>query len=472
MDWQVPGWTLVVEAVATFALGGGLVYFFVGRAVAGFRLQARDEKLTIEQQLTDLRGEKDELARLYAAAEPEVRIAGERAEELTELKDQVTTLRGRLQEQADESGKQKEELAKLREQYATAQEKAAWLEAAKKEMSTLFGDLSASALRKNNQDFGERTTDLLKPFRERLDELQKQIRELEEKRQTAYAELGKQLEHLESVNDILRSQTEQLRNALRGDTRQRAQWGEITLQRIVELAGMEQHVDYSVQESGQEGRPDLIVKLPGRGEIIVDAKAPMDAYLRSVEAETDNERLVAVKAHANAVRSHIRGLASKAYWQRTESAEFVVLFVPNDSVLHAALSADPALIEFALSNRVALAAPTSLFALLKAVAYGWQQHQTTENAQTIIKEVDELQKRMRVFLDHFDAVGKHLSRGVEAYNKTLSSYTSRLLPSVRRLETLRESSEQLPELDGISVVPQLSLSADGPPETGSSDSGL
>lgn len=488
MSLQDGGWLLVFDSVLCFVVGGALVWLLQGKAAE----QLRAERDTARQQRADdsarLNAEKTELEKQLAAVEPERRQAADDKRELLEKRDEVQNLAGEVRElkaqlaaahdasQADKARIEQleaeakksadahraamEKLAKLEEQQASLNKELAWLQEAEAKLSATFGNLASAALRRNNEDFGQRTSDLLKPLQERLGELHKAVSELEEKRAGAYAELGQQLTSLRAVNETLGKQTDQLRQALRGDTRQRAQWGEFTLLRVVELAGMQPHVDFVAQETGDEGRPDMVVRLPGRGAVIVDAKAPMTAYLRAVEATTDEERAAGYREHANAVRAHVRSLASKAYWQRQESAEFVVLFLPNDAVLSAALEADLDLLEFALNQRVALAAPSSLFALLKAVAYGWQQHLVTTNAQQIIGQVAELQKRLGVFLGHFDDVGKHLGKASEAYNSTLRSYQSRLQPTVRRLEGLSEASQSLPEPTGIEVLPQIGLLVD------------
>jgi DNA recombination protein RmuC len=247
-------------------------------------------------------------------------------------------------------------------------------------------------------------------------------------------------------------------NALRAP-QVRGRWGEIQLRRVAELAGMSAHCDFAEQESArsEEGlrRPDMIVRLPAGRDVVVDSKVPLTHFLSALEATTDGERDAALAAHARLVRSHVEQLSSKEYWAKFGSAEFVVLFIPSDSLLSSAAERDPDLIEWALSKSVVLATPATLIALLKAIAYGWRQERLTENAERISRLGRELHGRLATLSDHFANMGQRLGSAVRAYNAALGSLESRVIASARRLEELDAGSEKkLAELGPIEDSPR------------------
>ena len=253
----------------------------------------------------------------------------------------------------------------------------------------------------------------MKPIRDALDASRQQIAQLEKARSEAYGGIKSQLESMQLSQKSLTQETQNLVKALRRPE-VRGRWGEITLRRLVELAGMVEHCDFQEQVhtvgEGQVIRPDLIVRMPDKRELVVDVKTPLDAYLEAVEAENDAQRKLGLERHAKNVRAHIRMLASKAYWdQFAESPEFVILFIPGDQFLSAALNEDPDLIEYALSEQIILATPTSLVALLKAVAYGWRQLALADNAQEIRKLAEDLYGRLATFVTHMNKVGRQLA---------------------------------------------------------------
>lgn len=289
--------------------------------------------------------------------------------------------------------------------------------------------------------------ELLAPIREtlsRYDDLLSQIGRAQA--QTAGA-IGERLDAVTLAGESLRQETQKLSQALRAPT-VRGQWGELQLRRVCELAGMLAYCDFEPQvtvrsEDGVQ-RPDLIVRLPGGRELVVDAKAPLTAYLEAVAAVDDKSRMTHLAAHAAHVRGHAQRLAAKRYWAQFEDTpEFVVLFLPGEAFFAAALEADPSLLEFALNERVILATPTTLIALLKAAAYGWRQERASANAEQVIALGQELQQRLAVFDEQLGDIGKGLDRAVSAYNRAVGSLERRVLVTARKLADLQTGGATL-----------------------------
>jgi DNA recombination protein RmuC len=278
----------------------------------------------------------------------------------------------------------------------------------------------------------------LAPVRDTLERVEGQVRAAERSSQDAYSRLLFQAELTQRSAEDLRQQTAALAGALRAP-KARGRWGELQLRRVVELAGMTEHVSFSEQPTvtvaGQDLRPDLLVHLPGEKHVVVDAKVPLDAYLRAHEATSDVERDRAFADHAKAVRAHIRSLGGKAYWRGLDRApDFVVLFVPGEAFLAAAFEADPDLVEEGVRYRVVLATPQTLIATLYAVSYAWQQDALADHAREVFTVGRELTERLTTFATHLGGVGKALSGAVTAYNKAVGSLDSRVLVTARRLE--------------------------------------
>ncbi len=341
-------------------------------------------------------------------------------------------------------------------------EKLAAMEEARKQLMGTFAALSRRALRENNETFlhlakenlrrfqtqaeaGLRQKEhaietLVSPIREALDKTERQIREMEKERREAYGSLTEHLKHMAEAQNRLRLETGNLVRALRRPE-VRGQWGELTLRRLAELSGMVKHCDFSEQQQrrGEDGalRPDMVVRMPDAREIIVDAKTPLDAYLRAVEADDDKQRDLLLRHHARKVRERMRELAGKAYWSQFPNApDFVVLFIPGDQFLACALEYDPALLEDALQRKVILATPTSLVALLRAVAFGWRQLIVAENAEKIRDLGEELHARVAHFTEHLLRLGRSLGNSVEQYNRAVGSLERQVLPGARRLAEL------------------------------------
>ncbi|MEN8205010.1 MAG: DNA recombination protein RmuC [Pseudomonadota bacterium] len=312
---------------------------------------------------------------------------------------------------------------------------------------------------------------LVKPIKDALDKTESEMRRMENERKQAQGALTRHLESIAESHKLLQSETRNLVQALRRPE-VRGQWGELTLRRLAELAGMVEHCDFHEQESVQteqgQQRPDMVVRMPDKREIVVDAKTPLDAYLSAVESTDDNERKSHLERHARNVRARIKELSSKAYWQQFKfSPDFVVLFIPGDQFLTAALECEHALIEEALTQNVILATPTSLVALLRAVAYGWRQEVLAENAETIREVGQEMYGRLTTFAEHLSKLGRSLDNSVDAFNKTVGSYDSRVLPGARKFTEMGISAKkELPRVEQIERATRLVGPQDAVEKTG------
>ena len=301
---------------------------------------------------------------------------------------------------------------------------------------------------------------LVKPIRDALDKTESEMRRMENERKQAQGALTQHLESIAESHKLLQSETRNLVQALRRPE-VRGQWGELTLKRLAELAGMVEHCDFHEQESVQteqgQQRPDMVVRMPDKREIVVDAKTPLDAYLSAVESSDDHERKNHLQHHARNVRARVKELSSKAYWQQFKfSPDFVVLFIPGDQFLSAALECDHSLLEDALSQNVILATPTSLVALLRAVAYGWRQEVLAENAETIREVGQEMYARLSTFAEHLSRLGRSLDNSVDNFNKAVGSYDSRILPGARKFTEMGISAKKvLPRVEQIERATRL-----------------
>lgn len=366
-------------------------------------------------------------------------------------------------------------------------EREAAFELADAKLTQTFADLASRSLKANSDNFlllaeenlgkqhekakrelseREKAVEaMVKPITDALKSSQKQISELEKSRSEAYGSIKNQLEAMQLSQKSLTQETHNLVKALRRPE-VRGRWGEITLRRLVELAGMVEHCDFTEQVhkegNGQVIRPDMVVRMPEQRVLVVDVKTPLDAYLSAAEAQDDNERQVCLKRHARNVRTHIRLLSSKAYWnQFDESPEFVILFIPGDQFLSAALSEEPDLIEYALSKQIILATPTSFVALLKAVAYGWRQLALADNAQEIRVLAEDLYGRLATFVSHMNKVGRQLASSVDHYNKAVGSLERSVLPGARKFVELGvRSKKEVEKLEILESTPRTMVEGD------------
>ena len=301
---------------------------------------------------------------------------------------------------------------------------------------------------------------LVKPLSESLKQFDEHIRSIEKSRQEGYTSLTEQLKSVSETQQQLKVETSNLVTALRRPE-VRGRWGELTLRRVVELSGMSPHCDFDEQvsvdtEQGRQ-RPDMIVNMPADRQIVVDSKAPLDAYLDAIKANTEEERRTAMARHAAQVRNHMDTLSSKSYWEQfTRAPEFVVMFIAGESFFSAAVEVDNALTEDALQKHVVLATPATLIALLRAVAYGWRQQEITQNIQAISELGKQLYERVSMLAEHFNDIGKNLEKATEAYNKGVGSLETRVLVSARKFKDLGiTSGKEIPAAETIQTTARL-----------------
>ncbi len=367
----------------------------------------------------------------------------------------------------------------LKHTRESGEEKLRLLSQAKDELSNAFKALSAEALKSNNESFlqlareslqkfqagaqgdlekrEQAVAELVSPIRDTLEKFDAHIRQVEKERGQAYGQLSEQVNSLRQTQESLRDQTGKLVQALRAPS-VRGRWGEIQLRRVVEIAGMLPYCDFEEQATvtTPEGRlrPDLVVKLPGGKNLVVDAKTPLAAYLDAMEAQDEDVRRAKLGDHARQVRDHMIKLGSKSYWEQFEHPpEFVVMFLPGETFFSAALEQDPSLIESGVYEKVIPASPTTLIALLKAVAYGWGQERIARSAQQISELGKLLHERLRSLARHLEEAGKGLDKAVECHNKAIGAFEGRVLVSARKLNELTASAAaEIPELEPIETT--------------------
>jgi DNA recombination protein RmuC len=411
------------------------------------------------------------------------RLAGEKQGLLTEQavlqerlaarQEKVVELEKQLRQATEASSRLLAEKSELLAANSNLDGQLALLKEAREELSASFKALSADIYRSNSESFlhiakstlshfqeqarddlaqrKEAITDLVKPLQESLQKVDGHVRELEKERIAAYTSLAEQVKSMAASQVRLQGETASLVRALRTPMA-RGRWGEMQLRRVVEMAGMVQYCDFVEQRTvdGPDGnlRPDMIIRLPNGQQIVVDSKASLQAYLEAHEMADDDQRLEKLQSHARQMRNHLVQLSGKAYWQQFDrSPEFVVMFVPGENFFSAALAQDPELIEFGVAQRVILATPTTLIALLRAVSYGWRQEQIAEHAARIGELGRTLFSRLWVLAAHFEDLRKNVDRTVQSYNKLAGSFENRVMVSARKFQEIDNSLDKpLPEL--------------------------
>jgi len=424
--------TTIVVSILTFMVGSILFYTI---AKSKYSSQLNTSEVLVNER-------ENHIEELKIKADQDL-------DQIERLRQHISTLENdaaRLETRIEEERKQSEEKLKL-------------LTEAEESMSNKFESLSSKILKSNSEEFmnharkvlevvnteakgdldkrKQAVEELVKPLRESLEKMNQQVNELDKKRVGDSESLKKQLEMMVTSQEKLENVTKQLNTAMRS-TSSRGKWGELALERVVEYAGMTNHVDFTEQVTiGSGERPDMIVHLPSDKNIIIDSKTPMDAYLRAMDTDDPVMKENELRTHAEHVRKHMMDLSKKGYWNTlSPTPEFVVMFIPAESIFSDAVRIDPTLIGQSAEKRVIIATPTTLIALLKAIAYGWQQEEAWKNAQNIVGVGQELYERIGVLSSHFTKLGKSLQSSVSNYNKAVSSIESRVLVSARKLNSI------------------------------------
>jgi len=450
-------------AIACFAAGFAVAWAWANSSGGAARLELEKRAAGLDSTATELKKQNDSL-------QQDLRVSQKRIED-------EQRLRATAEKDAES-------------QRANLAEQRRLLDDAQVRLREAFQSLAGEVLKSSNNQFMELAKSkfdslqkeaegdleqrkiaiqsMVDPLQTAVKNLHLEVSRVESARQEAYGSLRSEVQLLNATSKELREETGGLVSSLK-QPQVKGKWGELTLRRAVELAGMSPHCDFEEQQSvdTEEGRlrPDLIVHLPGGTQIVVDAKVPLHAALKVVSANSDVEYREALIQHAALIRNHINGLSSKEYWKQFEpTPEFVVLFVPGESFFSAALEQDRTLIEDAIEKRVVLASPTTLIALLRAIAYGWKQQLVAENAERIKDLGKELYDRVVKFAEHLSDIAKGLERASKAYNNAVASFDSRLIPSARKFREMGVGSEDVPQIEPIETFPRPLLSTPDPEE--------
>ncbi len=455
-------------SLSPIEIGVAALIFAAGFVLAWFWSRAR----AVEQSASRIR-------ELEAGAGGHQSVESELRRQTADLRVECDGLREKLNEEQQRRTVAETTASKVRENL---DEQRKLLDDARSKFSEAFQGLASEALGKTTQQFlelanskfeslrGDTLGDLelrkvaiegiVAPLESTLAQLNERLSQVESSRQEAYGELRGQLQMLAETSKELREETGTLSHSLR-QPQVKGRWGELTLRRAVELAGLVNHCDFAEQvsmdsEDGSRQRPDLIVHLPGGQSVVVDAKVPLHALLAASAAENEQERERLLDEHARLVRTHVQNLSTREYWKQfDQSPEFVVLFVPGESFFSAALERAPTLIEEAMNKKVILASPTTLIALLKAVSFGWRQEALAENAAQISELGRDLYDRLAVFSDHLREAGRGLEKANDAYSKAVRSFNSRLFPGANKFRELGvASTRDIEALDPVESLPE------------------
>ncbi len=482
----------ILTIAAAFA-GGGIIIWLLQRGSSRAAIAAAQVRLeSSQQQHAEKVRELEALKLEYVNLQQALKTESERRSTAEALVTRLPGLEATLSERDQQLTEHKTRLAELEtrmvEERKAGEERLAFLNDVQQKLSDAFKALSSDALKNNNQSFVElakatlekfqegargdlekrqkAVDELVKPIRESLERVDGKLGEIEKVRISAYSELSTQVKGLiETHIPMLRNETSNLVKALRQPT-VRGRWGEIQLKRVVEMAGMLDHCDFIEQENRttEDGRlrPDLIVKLPGSKQIVVDAKAAVSAYLDAAEATDEEAQRAHLVDHARQVRNHMVALGRKGYWEQFDpTPELVVMFLPGEMFFSAALQQDPGLIEFGVNEKVIPATPTTLIALLRAVAYGWRQEALAKNAQEVADLGRQLYERIAKLGEHWANVGDKLGKAVDAYNSATATLESRVLVSARRLRDLKAAPEDT-EIEAIEPVERTTRALQAP----------